>query len=122
LLASQCGVDADHGDFNQVGGGALQRSVYRGALGEAALICVFAVDIGDGADAAEEGFYIQIAAGFFESFIDEGADAGVLFKVRGDELFRLRRLDAELLRQAEGREAVDDAEVDDFGGTAMVGA
>ena len=122
IAVAEGGVDADHGDFDQVGGSALQRGVYGRAFGEAALVCVFAVDVGDGADAAVEGFYFQVAAGFFESLVDEGADACVFFEIVGDELFGFGGLDAEILRQAEGREAVDDAEVDDFGGAAMVGA
>ena len=93
----------------------MQRGVDGGAFGEAALVGVLAVDVGDGADAAEEGFYFQVAAGFFESFVDEGADAFVFFEIVCDELFGFGGLDAEILREAEGRQAVDDAEVDDFG-------
>jgi len=48
---------------------------------------------GDGADAAVEGFYFQVAAGFFEGFVDEGADAFVLFEIVCDEKFRFGGLD-----------------------------
>ena len=48
------GVDADHGQLDQVGGGALQRGVDRGALGEAAQVGVLAVDVGNGTHAAEQ--------------------------------------------------------------------
>src|SRR3984885_9573484 len=121
ITFQQCGVDADHGQFDQVGGGALQRSVDGGAFGKASLICVPAVDVGDGADAAVEGFYFEVAAGFLERFVDEGADASVLFKIAGDEVFGFRGPDAEILRQSEGREAVDDAEVNDLGRASMLG-
>ena len=47
-------VDADHGQLDQVGGGALQRRVDGGALGESAHVGILAVDVGDGAHAAEE--------------------------------------------------------------------
>ena len=78
-------VDSDHGYFDQVCRRSLQRGVYCCALGEASLGEIFAVDVGDGADAAVKGFYFQVAAGFFESFVDESADAFVFFEIVGDE-------------------------------------
>src|SRR5207302_9460231 len=72
-------------------------------------------------DAYEERSYFQVTAGFFQRFIDEGANAFVLLKIIRDELFGLGGLDAEILRQPEGREAVDDAEVHYLGLAAMVG-
>ena len=55
LAAGDLGVDADHGELDEVGGGALQRRVDGGALGEAALVGVAGLDVRDGADAAEGG-------------------------------------------------------------------
>ena len=52
-LFAQSGIDADHGDLDKVRGRALQRRVYGSALGKTTLIGVFAVDVGDGAHAAE---------------------------------------------------------------------
>jgi len=108
-------VDADHGQLDEVGGGALQGRVDGGALGEASLIGVARRDVWDGADAAEPGADELVAADGFERAVDEGADAGVTGKVGlyilpGDLL-----VDAELRGQAEGRDAVDDAEVDGLG-------
>src|SRR5580692_2550466 len=118
---AQHGVDADHGDLDEVGSGALQRGVDGGTLGEAALVRVFAVDVGDGADAAEQRFYLHVAAGFVERLVDEGAHALVPLEICRDELFSFGGLDAELLRESEGREAVDDAEVYDLGLAPVVG-
>ena len=53
-LLAESGVDADHGNFDQIGGGALQWRVYRGAFGEAAQVGVLAVDVGDGAHTTEQ--------------------------------------------------------------------
>ena len=49
-------VDADHRQLDEVRGGALQRRVHGGALGEAALVGVAAVHVGDGPHAAEQRF------------------------------------------------------------------
>ena len=55
---------------------------------------------------------VSIAAGLFQSLVDEGADAFVLFKIGIDELLSFAGLNPKSLRQAEGREAVGDAEVE----------
>jgi hypothetical protein len=48
LALGELAVDGDHGQLDEVGGGALQRRVDGGALGEAALVGVAALDVGDG--------------------------------------------------------------------------
>ena len=53
LARGDLGVDADHGQLDEVSGGALQGRVDGGALGEASLIGVARLDVWDGADAAE---------------------------------------------------------------------
>ena len=78
------GVDAEHGELDEVGGGALQRRVDGGALGEAAHVGVAGLDVGDGADAAEVGADGLVAADGFEGLVDEAADAVVALEVGFD--------------------------------------
>ena len=75
------GVDAEHGELDEVGGGALQRRVDGGAFGEAAHVGVARLDVGDGADAAEVGADGLFAADGFERLVDEALDAGVALEV-----------------------------------------
>ena len=46
-------LDANHGDFDEVGRRSLKRCVHRGALGETALVGVLAVDVGNRANASK---------------------------------------------------------------------
>src|SRR5438034_5651430 len=48
------GVNADHRQFDQIGGGPLQRCVYRGPLGETAKVVSPAIDAGNWADPAKD--------------------------------------------------------------------
>ena len=59
----QQGVDADHGEFDHVGGGALDGGVDGGALGVAAEVLVAGVEVGEIAAAAGEGFDVTGLAG-----------------------------------------------------------
>jgi len=118
MARGDLGVDANHGELDEVGGGALQGRVDGGALGEAALIGVARRDVWDGADAAEPGADELVAADGFEGAVDEGADAGVTLEVLFDVGAGLALVDAKLRGEAEGRDAVDDAEVDGLGAVA----
>jgi len=53
VLFRQTAVDIDHGHFDDVGGGALQRRVERGALGEVAQLELRGINFGDGANSSE---------------------------------------------------------------------
>ena len=90
FAAGDGGVDADHGELDEVGGGALQRGVDGGALGEAAHVGVARLDVGDGADAAEVGADGLVAADGLEGLVDEAADAGVAVEVGLDVELALR--------------------------------
>ncbi len=76
------------------------------------------LNVGDGADAAEVGADGAGAADFFEGGGDELLDAGVALEVAVDVLAGGFLVDAELGGEAEGGDAVDDAEVDGFGAGA----
>src|SRR5271165_973670 len=121
VALAQVGVDADHGQLDEVGCGALQRSVNGGALGEAAQVPVLAEHVGERTDASEERGDLKLAARLLEGAVDELAHACVLFEVGVDEALGLFLVDADLLREPEGRESVDDAEVDGLGAAAVLG-
>jgi hypothetical protein len=59
--AGQQGVDADHGQLDEVGGGALQRRVDGGALGEPARVGITAGHVRDGPAAPEQGGHVTVA-------------------------------------------------------------
>ena len=113
--ARAVGVDANHRDLDQVGRGALQRRVDRGALGKTAQVEVLAVDVGDRPHPAEQRRDFLIAARLLQRAVDELAHAAVLLKISVDEVLGLLGVDANLLRQPEGRQSIDDAEVHRLG-------
>ncbi len=84
FTAGDFGVDAEHGDLDEVGGSALQRRVDGSTFGEAALVGIAGLDVGDGADAAEGGANLLRAADFFERGFNERCDAGVAGEVAVD--------------------------------------
>ena len=84
LTGGDLTVERDHGELDEVGGGALQRRVDGGALSEAAHVRVARAYVRDGADTAEVGAYGLIAADCFQRLVDEAADAGVTVKVGFD--------------------------------------
>src|SRR5581483_1350099 len=118
IAAADLGVDADHGEFDEVGGGALQRCVDGGAFGKAALVGIAGVDVRDGADAAERGAHGLRAASLVKGGFDEGGDAFVAVEVFVDVVAGGALVDGELRGEAEGRDAVDNAEVDGLGAGA----
>ena len=120
LAPGEFAVDGDHGQLDEVGGGALQRRVDGGALGKAALIGVAALDVGDGTDAAEERAHAALAARGFKGLFDEFLDARIAREVAVDVGARLLLRNAQLRGQAEGRDAIDDAEVDGLGAIARL--
>ena len=111
-------VEGDHGQLDEVGGSALQGRVDGGALGKAALVGIAALDVGDGADAAEERTHTAGFARGFESLFDKRFDARVALEVAVDVGLSFAHRNAELRSQAEGRNAVDNAEVDGLGAVA----
>ena len=76
---------------------------------------------GNGTRAAKQGLHALLAARLFQHAVNVAADAGIFFKVCVDKLFRLALLDAQLLRQPEGREPVDNAKVHRLGAAAVFG-
>src|SRR5690606_8410008 len=76
------------------------------------------VDVAQEAAAPAQGFHIAVFARFGDGGFDIRFDTGVELEVVFDERVRLRAGNAQPLRQPEGGDAVDDAEVDHLGGAA----
>jgi len=107
-------VEFNHGQLDEVGGGALHGRVHGGAFGEIAETGLGRVDLRNRADTAEKIARDASLACFGNLFIEERFYARVAFEVGGDEFGGFFLLDAELLSQTEGREAVHHAEVNHF--------
>ena len=121
LRRSERGVDPDHRELDQIGGGALQRGVDGGALGEAAGVRIAAVDVGDGTLAAEHRLRHAGFANFRDGRVEQAAHARIAREVVLDVLARLRARDTQLRGEAEGADAVDDAEIHRLGVAARIG-
>ena len=111
-------IDADHRELDHIGCGALDRRVNGSAFGIATDVLIGRMDVGQHAAAAAERLDIALLAGLGDGGIHEGLDAGVLLEIIVDELCCITAGDAEALAEAEGGNAVDDAEIDHFGVTA----
>ena len=113
--------DFDHSEFDQIGGGALQGRVERGALGKIAHVDLLRCDFGDGADAAEEraghAGFARLVQGFFQVFFY----AAIASEIGVDEFRGFFRVDTELRGQAERRLAVDNSKINGLGGAAVRG-
>src|SRR6266508_1371611 len=89
FAALHLGVEAVHGDLDDVGGGALDRHVDGGALGGVADVDVSRVDLGNVAAAAVEVLGVTVLADALDRFGDVALHARVLLEVGADELTRL---------------------------------
>ena len=107
--------DPDHGALDDVGGGALDRRIDRGPLAEPAARRVLLADRRHVDLAAEQRGDEARLAGLLAHAVHVVPDTGIALEVGVDIGLGLGPLDAEVVRQAEGRDAVDDAEVDRLG-------
>src|SRR6266436_2649744 len=120
VALAESGVDTDHGELDQVRGGALQRGVDGGAFREPALVGGLGVSVRNRPDTSEQRRYSLLAAGLFKGQVDEGADACVFCDIGADELLGFSGFDAQLLREAECGETVNDAKINDLSLAAVV--
>ena len=121
LFAAHPVVDVDHRLFHNVGGGALNGHIDGHALGGGAGYVFGGVDVGQVAAAAQQGFGVLGAAGFGFDRFQVAVDAGVARQVGINEVAAFLAAEARLLGNAVGAQAVDDAEVEDFGDAALFG-
>ena len=118
---AQFAIDADHGELDDVGGGALDGHIDGDALGGVAGGEVAGGDFGDVAAAAEEGLGVAALTRLGHGALHIGFDGRVVAKVGVDKLLGLLARDAQTGGQAEGGDAVDDAEVDHLAVAALPG-
>src|SRR6185312_4164269 len=76
------GVDTQHGDLDQVGGGALQRRIHCRPFGKSSLVRVTRLDVGYGTDAAKRCTHRLVAAHIFQCLFDECCHTGVASEIR----------------------------------------
>ena len=99
----------------------MNRRVDRGALGGVADRGVAAVDVAQLAAAAHERFDVAVFAGELYGGFHVVFQPLVLCEIVFDEFFGFGAFDAELVAEVGGAGAVNDAEIDGFGGAALVG-
>ena len=114
-------LDADHGNFDEVGGAALHWRVHGHAFCHLRFHAVRAVDARDVAAAARKRFHVAVAVGGGLGVVDELLHALVHFEVAVDEALRLCHRDFQVARKAECGHAVEHTEVHDLRVAAHVG-
>src|SRR6185295_16256911 len=100
--------------------GALHRCVDRRALGGLAAYRRAAFQLGQPEPAAEHGLDVAGLFGALARLVHVALGARKAREVALDIGLRRSPVDAEVLRHAERRHAVDQAEVDDFGHAALI--
>ena len=106
---------SDHGAADDVGGGALQTRVDRGAFVERADGGVGGLDLGIMTFAAEQRLDVPMHAAKVARRVHISADARKAFEIFADVGARFLARNPELVRQSERRNAVDDPEIDRLG-------
>src|SRR6266480_914323 len=115
-------LNCNHRKLDQVGGGALHRRVDRGALGRLAAHRAAALHLRQPEAPAEHRFDVALRARAAARLVHVAFHPRIAGEIRLDVGLCRRALDAEVLRQAEARHAVDEPEVDNLRGAPLVGA
>ena len=113
-------MNADHGNFYDVGSRALYWGVYGVALSKVAHGGVARVDVGQVASAVEEGLGVTLLSCCLLGRLHVELHLGEGLEVAVDELLSLVARDLKSLSQTEHRYAVYYAEVGTFGLCALV--
>ncbi len=111
---------ARHRPLDDVGAGALDRRVDRGAFGALPFVLDRCLDAREPGLAAEQGFGEAVGARFLQCLVDIDADAGEALIIAADHVLRLVRADFQPAGQAPARNAVEDREIDRLGAAARV--
>ncbi len=109
-----------HRPLDQVGAGALDRRIDRGALGPGAETRVGRADIGEMGLPPEQGAGEAMLADEGQRLVDIGADAGETGEIAVDDRLALILRHAQPPGQAPARNAVEDGEIDRLGLAARV--
>jgi len=119
-LGAQMLINADHGELNEVGGGALEWGVDGGAFGEAAGVRILAAHVRDGPAAAEEGLGEAGFADLGNGLVDVALHAGVALEITLDVEVGFAARNSQGKSEAEIGLAVDEAESPGLGNSAQL--
>ena len=108
-------LDADHGNFDHVGCGALNGGVNGVALGAGADHLVAGVDVADVAAASRNGLDEFVLLCKLDGGVEVVLHTGIVGAVLLDDILRLPARNAKALCKAEGGDAIDDAKVHHLG-------
>ena len=112
-------IHPDHRELDDVGRRALDGGVHGVALRQGADGGVLRIDVREEAPASEERLHIPVLPGERDAFVDEGTDGGEGGEVAVDQLLGLFPAQVQPLGEAEGGDAVHDAEVRRLGPAAL---
>src|SRR5688572_28437513 len=118
--ALQPAMHFDHRALDDVGSGALHRSIDCCALRALSQSCVARADVVEIQPAAEYRLDVAALARLLARLVHVAAYARIALEIQLDVARRLAALDAEPGGEAERGHAVDEAEVDHLGGAALV--
>jgi hypothetical protein len=107
-------LDIYHGNFYQVGGGALDDGVDGEAFSLGDQLLLSAVDLADGPTAMEDGFCVTGLSGAIYYFVHEIFYRAVAGEVVFDEFFSFSLCYANPAGKSEGALAINDAKIDSF--------
>ena len=108
-------MHADHGTLDDVGGGALEGRVDGGPFGEVAARRVLAGDLGYMAFAAEQRCDEAVLTTKTFHLLHVVADAGIILEIGLHIGLGVAQSNAQLARQPEGGNTVDNAKIDGLG-------
>src|SRR5579875_2409198 len=120
VLFSQCVLDSQHGDFDQVGVAALDGHVDSFAFKRLSLVVAKHMHVGEEALAPVERVDVTLLARLVERAFDVVLDAREGFVIAFDELGGVAIAHTRDLRQPEGRLTVEHGVDDGFGQAALI--
>ena len=118
-LGAKAVVSADHRHLDHVGGGALHDGVDGQPLAERSRLTVRGAELRDRATSSEQRRHVAVRRGLRDRARDELLHAWEAREVGVDVFLRLLARDLEVLGEPEGRDPVDDPEVDHLRDVAL---
>lgn len=115
-------VKADHGQFDYIRSSSLDRAIDCGPFGKLPQVIVFAVDVRDGPDPAEECLNTPCLTDLLDSPVKPRSDALIALEIRVYYGLGLLARNSQSLCQSECRQTVDDPKIDYFGHPAALAA
>ena len=108
----ECGINLNHRDLNEVGGGTLDRRIDRVTLSGLTDRRVARIDVAERAAASEDRLGIALLTGLSYRGLHEVLNLRIKSEVRLDQISSLLTGTVEPLGESERRDTVDNTEVD----------